>query len=148
MGANQVKNKISFTKVFIDADAFVGLYVADDAHYKEAARIALILHEARVEVTTSFFVLGEAATVISQKAGIEYARKFLNSISFEEMTVFDLNYEIFMKAREIFAGQTSKNFRFSDAVNIALIKEHGIDAVFSFDNHYKQNGISRAGIDG
>ena len=64
------------------------------------------------------------------------------------MVLFDLNYAVFTRAHEIFARQTSKNFRFSDAVNIALIKEHGIDAVFSFDNHYKQNGITRAGIDG
>ena len=147
MGVDQAENTISFKKVFIDADAFVGLYVADDVHHKEAARIAEFLHGTHAEIATSFFVLGEASTVISQKAGVAYAVEFLNSIEFEEMMVFDLNYEVFMKAKEIFARQISKNFRFSDAVNIALILEHEFDAVFSFDNHYKQNGIQRVAGD-
>jgi predicted nucleic acid-binding protein len=101
-----------------------------------------------LEVFTSYFVLAEAATVISQYTSLKNTSHFLDVVLSSGMTIFELNHSLFLKGKEIFASQTSKNFRFSDACNIALIKEYNLDAVFSFDKHYKQNGILRVGIDG
>lgn len=135
----------SITKVFIDADAFVALYYSNDPHHAKALRISNAIKE--LDGYTSYFVLGEAVTVISKYTSLQNAGEFIEIVLASELTIFSLDHSLFVKGKEVFSKQTSKNFRFSDAVNIALIKEHGIDAVFSFDNHYKQNGITRVGID-
>ena len=136
----------SITKVFIDADAFVALYYPKDPHYAKALSISNAIKD--MDGYTSYFVLGEAATVISKYTSLQNASVFIEIVLVSELTIFSPDHSLFVKGKEVFERQTSKNFRFSDAVNIALIKEHGIDAVFSFDNHYKQNGITRVGIDG
>ena len=52
--------------VFIDADAFVRIYDPKDAHHAQALQISRQLYERNAKVLSSFFVLAEAATVISQ----------------------------------------------------------------------------------
>lgn len=42
-------------------------------------------------------------------------------------------------ALEIFKKQTSKNARFTDAVNMAIMESEGIDFIFSFDRDYLKN---------
>lgn len=132
--------------VFIDADAFVALYYPNDPHHKKAKEIRNDVWE--LDLSTSYFVLGEATTVISQHKSTKEAVSFLEEILASGLMIFAFDYTLCLKGKEIFLEQTSKNFRFSDACNIALIREHGIDAIFSFDNHYKQNRIKRVGIDG
>ena len=51
------------------------------------------------------------------------------------------------KALDIFKKQTSKNSRFTDCINMAIMKEKGLDTIFSFDEQYKKNKFKRFGID-
>lgn len=132
-------------RVFIDADAFVALYYDEDPHYNKAQEIRDAIW--KLELATSYFVLGEATTVISQYTSVKEAVDFLENILLSGIVIFDLNNAVCRAGQEVFIRQTSKNFRFSDACNIALIREHEIDAIFSFDQHYKQNGITRVGFD-
>lgn len=42
---------------------------------------------------------------------------------------------------ELFNKISSKNTRFTDCLNMAIMKELKINTIFSFDKHYKQAGF-------
>ncbi|MBU1085404.1 MAG: PIN domain-containing protein [Candidatus Beckwithbacteria bacterium] len=133
-------------KLFIDADAFVGTYIPQDAHYQKCLKLILKIHQSKAVVYTSNTSFYEAVTVISQKAGKDKAKLFLKK-SLKGVKVIYIDSFLEAKAQQIFSRQTSKNVSFFDCINMAIMEKLKIKYIFSFDLHYKKNGFFRYGID-
>lgn len=133
--------------LLVDADAFVAINYDADSNHSKAAKISSDIEKQYHTLFTSDPAFGEAVTVISQKAGFAKAIEFAQNILSSQIEIIEVDSHLRWAALEIFKKQTSKNSRFTDCVNMAIMKEKGIDTIFSFDRQYKVNKLKRFGID-
>lgn len=134
-------------KLLIDADAFVALYNTSDINHKLALKIAKALSLAKIRLFTSDPAYGEVITVISQNIGHRDAVEFAEDISKSNIGIVEIDGKLRQKGLSIFKKQTSKNARFTDCLNMAILKKENLAIIFSFDEHYKKNGFFRLGVD-
>ena len=127
--------------IFIDADAFIGLSYEYDVHSVTAVDLFVKLTDLKVELFTSWDVVDEVATKLSQFATKSTAEGFLNFLKNSEIEVKFTDLSVSKKAVDLFKKQTSKNVSLTDCANMVIAKDLGIDTIFSFDKHYKQNGF-------
>lgn len=132
-------------EVLIDADAAVSLFDNNDRNHKAMASLFEKLRKNHSFLMTSF-AFGETLTVISQNAGLALAVSAAGIIE-ETVVILEVDGALRRKGLEIFRKQKSKNARFTDCVNMALLKDLGQDKIFSFDEHYQKNGFKRLGIE-
>lgn len=133
-------------KVFIDADALVALARAKDKNHQRARKIYEKIKKEKISFFSSNTSLYEAVTVISQRISHQAAKKFILKAR-EAINFVFIDTAIERKGLTIFNKQTSKNVSFFDCLNMAILKDLGINQIFSFDEDYKKNGFLRTGID-
>lgn len=133
--------------ILIDADAFVALNYLDDPSHNRAVALSQELKDLNISLITSDPAFGEAITVISQRGGLDLAIAFAEDILSGDIEIIEVDSSLRRKALDIFKKQTSKNSRFTDCVNMAILKERGLQTIFSFDIQYKRNKFQRFGID-
>lgn len=133
---------MNIPSIFVDSDAFVALAISYDSNHKKALKtLSNLLQKSSIFITSNY-VFSETITVISQKAGHDEAISFIKKIKAGgEYTIKWIDQVIESLAIEIFTKQSSKNVSFVDCTNMALIKHDNLDAIFSFDEIYKKNGI-------
>jgi len=124
--------------VFIDADAFIGLHVASDAHHDRARKI---MADIKDEIITSIEVVDEVATKLSLFTTRNKAVDFVNEILASKIRIEYVVSARIEKIAKLFARQKSKQVSFTDCANIIICRNLGIKRVFSFDKHYQQNGL-------
>ena len=134
-------------KLLIDADALVALRDENDSNHSKAVEISASISKLKPQLLISDPAFGEAVTVISQKKGINVAIKFAEEVLAGPAEFIEVDSHLRWSALEIFKKQTSKNSRFTDCVNMAILKNKGADTIFSFDKQYKVNKFKRFGID-
>ncbi|MBI2590533.1 MAG: type II toxin-antitoxin system VapC family toxin [Candidatus Blackburnbacteria bacterium] len=138
---------IAPNKILIDADAFVALNHKDDPNHTRALLLVAQIRDQKTDLLTSDPAFGEAITIISQEVALEPAVKFALKTLRGPIDIVEVDSALRNDALEIFSKQTSKNSRFTDCINMAVMKRERIDTIFSFDKHYKKNGFKRFGID-
>ena len=134
-------------ELFVDADAFVALVDSKDSNHKLAVAVSSVASAVGCGTVTSDPAFGEAITVISQNVGHAAAVNFANEILNSQVEIVEVDTKLRNQAFEVFKNQASKNSRFTDMVNIAILKERNKQEIFSFDADYKKNGFLRIGID-
>jgi len=134
-------------KLFIDADVLVALNDKSDNNHQKAVTLVSLVSVARTPLITSDPAFGEAITVISQNVSHKQAINFAIGTLSSQTEIVEVNSGLRQQGLEIFEKQTSKNSRFTDSINMAIMKNEKLDTIFSFDEHYKKNGFKRFGID-
>lgn len=134
-------------KILVDADAFVALANPFDSNHEKAKLHRNEISETKFLLITSDPAFGEAITVISQKTDLQTAVQFAEEILTSHVEIIEVDASLRRIALDILKKQTSKNSRFTDCINMAIMNEKGIDTIFSFDMQYKKNGFRRFGID-
>lgn len=134
-------------KLFIDADAFVALKDAKDSNHKLSVIVGTAATYAKTSLLTSDPAFGEAITVISQNVSHQDAVDFAQEIIGSDVDIIEVDKGLRKRGLEIFKKQTSKNTRFTDCVNMAILEMEGLKEIFSFDSDYKKSGFLRIGID-
>jgi len=132
-------------KLFVDADAFVALNDQKDPNYQRAVVLSSLASTARVPLITSDPAFGEAVTVISQNVSLKQGIDFAEDILASPVEIIEVDSSLRRAGLEIFKKQTSKNSRFTDAINMAIMKKEDLDTIFSFDIQYKKNKFKRFG---
>jgi predicted nucleic acid-binding protein len=127
--------------VFIDADVFIAWNHASDSNHIKAVKLFERLDKNQIKLTTSWEVIDETGTKLSQFLTKDVAMKFLERVfsSTIEVVYTDIRYR--MEAIELFGKQRSKMVSLTDCVNMVICKDLGIKRIFSFDKHYQQNGL-------
>lgn len=138
---------VSVKRLLVDADAFVAVQNEKDSNHTRAIEISEYLFSLKLQLITSDPAFGEAITIISQKAGLQKAVTFAEELLASPTEIVEVDAALRRKALDIFKEQTSKNTRFTDCINMAIMKEEGLQEIFSFDEDYKKNGFLRIGID-
>ena len=138
-----VKRKI----LLVDADAFVALSDPTDSSHKKAVEYKTSINAQKFSLITSDPAFGEAVTVLSQNAGLQTAIYFAEQVLKGDIEIIEVDASLRKRALDIFKKQTSKNSRFTDCINMAIMKEENFNTIFSFDKQYKKNKFKRFGID-
>ena len=133
-------------KIFVDTDAFVALIIETDSNHKKAVALLNNLCITPVVFFTSNYVFSESITIIRMEGSHAASLQFI-----ETMQSFENPFQIKRAdaateelAIHLFKKQTAKNTNYVDCINMALIKQQHADAVFSFDDVYKKNGLQLA----
>lgn len=128
--------------IFIDSDAFIGIIAPQDAHHPNANAVFDRLAKSEEKLVTSWETIDEVATKLSRYFGKDCADMFFALLSKANITIVYVDQTLSQTTVEIFKKQTSKNVSLTDCANIAISRSMGITSVFSFDLHYKKNGLT------
>ena len=135
------------TNIYIDTDALVALHDISDSLHTRATKILKNLVSQQITPYLGTNILLETLTIISQRLGKNQANELLNELRSGKYKIITPDNELTLKAEEIFRSVNSKNISYSDCLSFAIAKEHNIKHVFSFDIHFKQQGLIRVGVD-
>ena len=147
MGKNPLNMVRKTRKILVVADAFVALNDRNDTNHKKAKELVIDVINNETELIVSDPAFGEAVTVISMNAGLLAAIKFAEDTLGSSIEIIEVDSELRREGLDIFKKQTSKNSRFTDCINMAIMKKMGLKTIFSFDVQYKKNKFKRFGID-
>lgn len=127
-------------RVFIDASAFFALYYTSDPHHQDAQAMSEELAAADAELLTSNYVVAEALTILSQRAGKAVALSFGKWIREGEMTIVRVSEELEDAAFERFRT-AQKDVSYADCTSFAVCDDLGITDVFGFDSDFERYGF-------
>ncbi len=128
--------------IFIDSDALIGIIVPQDAHHVSANVVFDRLATSEERLVTSWETIDEVATKLSMYFGKDCADLLFSLLSKTNITIVYIDQILSKIIIDIFKKQTSKNVSLTDCANIAICRSMGISTIFSFDVHYKKNGLS------
>jgi predicted nucleic acid-binding protein len=127
--------------IFIDADAYIALYVEKDANHKKAILKLDKLKKMNEKAMTSFDVISEVSTKLSYFMTKGLALSFINDIINSDIVIDYVSKDKISGVMKLFEKQKSKRVSITDCVNMYLASERKVECFFSFDKHYKQNGF-------
>lgn len=128
--------------IFIDADAYIGIYAKGDGHHKRAVHVLQILLKEGERLATSWEVVDEAATKLAYQVTKTDAKKFLDDLAVSNTKIVYIDESIQKEVVTMFLKQSSKKVSMTDCVNMVIAQNLGIKTFFSFDHHYEQNGFT------
>ena len=129
-------------KILLDSDALIAMIEESDTSHVRAVKIfgALTQQNAHLFITSS--VVAEVITTLQRKyghrsaAGDLYERFMTNWVE-----IVPVGSDLLTSAHAYFTDSGSKQNTIFDAINIAAVKAHNFDAIFSFDRWYHRQGI-------
>lgn len=129
--------------IFIDSDALIGIVLPQDPHHTNAHKMLCNFQESGEELVTSWESIDEVATKLAMFHNKQVARDFLAYVyGASALRVIFIDAAVSREALTIFDKQTSKNVSLTDCANIAICRSMRITSIFSFDLHYKKNGLT------
>lgn len=134
--------------VLVDTDALLGSVDSGDLLHDRAVLVLEMLVRGSFQLVVGTNILLETATLVSQKVGKQKATELLDDLRSGKYVVVHPDQEWWQQGEQIFREVRSKNISYSDCVSFAIARRLGIQWVFSFDVHFKQQGFKRIGIEG
>ena len=134
-------------KLLIDADYLVALYFTQDSGHDWSFKIAQKIEKENTPVVISSPAFGEAVTVLSQRAGKPIAITTAEYILNNPIEIIEVTPSLRKSALKWSAQTKSKNTRFTDCINMAILDTWKSKIIVSRDKHYFQCGFQRLGID-
>ena len=131
-------------KVFFDTGAWIALQIKNDTNHIAAVKYFKLLQSKRAMLFTNDYVLSETYTRLIYDFGLPAALKFKQKT--EEGFTKNLNLiEIDKKEREeawrILQKFSDHKLSFADATVAANYWSFNLNAVFTFDHHFRNIGI-------
>lgn len=126
----------------VDSDAFVALFMPNDAHAPKIATLLAKLEHSQAKLCVSNWVIAETATVLSNKDSQRSAIKLLSMIGDGAIPILTITAEIEKMAHQIFKKQTTKHTSMVDCSNVAVAQFYGIPNILSFDAFYKRHNFT------
>lgn len=118
--------------IFVDASFYIGLLKPTDSNRSKAQ--ALAKQYKKQKLMTSQAVLGEVATVGSQRYNREATIAFIEGLFQESTTTVILETaSLVARAWEIFRKATKKDVSWVDCYSLAIIEAYKIKTVLTFD---------------
>ena len=133
-------------RIFVDTSGFKAFYDPRDEYHARARRFTDQVATKKIAtrgLVTSDYVLDETLTLLLVGAGHAAAATFAQAI--RESRVFSTSHvteDQFWKSLELFVKSRDKEWSFTDCTCFLLMREYGIQNVFTFDPHFKQAGFN------
>lgn len=128
--------------IFIDTGALLARYLRRDQHHQSAVSVWERLGSTNENSVTSNFVLNEAFTLMSRRAGYGFAVQRAKTIyASQALTILRPDREDEIKALQFFGKYADQQVSFTDCISFVLMKRERIKCVFSFDRHFEFAGF-------
>lgn len=133
-------------KVFIDTSAFMALILKDESFHKKVVNQYKVYKRSRAQFITSDYILDELYTRCVYRAGSHGAKLATNlikeAVTSNELTVLEVDSDIFQKAEPVFLKFSDNKISFTDATSFYLYKNFSLDEIFTLDDDFKKMRIS------
>lgn len=125
----------------MDTSAFYAVFDADDGDHPRAREVWERLVPAEDLLFTSNYVLVETVALLQARLGIEAVRAFDDAVSpLLRVLWVDRNAHREAVAAVLTAGR--RKLSLVDCSSFALMRGHGLDTVFAFDEHFPEQGFT------
>ena len=131
-------------KVFIDTSAFCAVTIPRDQYNSVAKVLYKTILKDNVLFYTSDYVLDEVYTLLKTRGSHATAIKFMDGITKSNIVILRVAEDTERAAKIIFRRFDDKRLSFTDCTSFALINHFGIEAVFSFDEHFRYHPYKHA----
>ena len=127
--------------VFVDSSAFVALLDADDPLHRQAVEFWHGGLRARTRFVSTNYVVVECAAAVQRRLGnsafAAFANRILPATSQEWVTPEDHN-----AALESVLAADRRRLSWVDCVSFTVMRRLGIDACFTIDRHFGEQGFT------
>jgi uncharacterized protein len=128
--------------IYIDTGALIARYIAKDDYHTEAKSSWKALEKNKDRLFTSNFVLDETFTLLGRRAGYKFAAERARAIySSEALTILRPDKSNELEALRFFEKYSDQMVSYTDCISFALMREHKIKRVFTFDKHFDLAGF-------
>lgn len=129
-------------ELFLDTSFSIGLVSPKDQIHEKAISWSEKIEESKIPIVTTQAVLLEIGNALSKSAfrqvGIGLLQHFEND---PDTTVVSLTDEIYNKAFELFRDRPDKEWGLVDCISFVVMRERGIEAALTADEHFVQAGF-------
>ena len=126
--------------IFVDTSFWVAAQNDRDDRHHEAVRL-LRTNRDRALVTTNH-VVGETWTFLQRRAGCRDALAFLDSVQGTSTVVREhVDAELETEALAWLRRHKERAYSFVDATSFAVMRRHGIEEAFAFDEDFSAAGF-------
>jgi predicted nucleic acid-binding protein len=127
--------------VFIDTSAFLAVLNADD-QYHSSARLAWDeLLSSDSTLFSSNYVLLETIAILQHRFGIEAVRLFESDIR-PILEIAWLDEVLHKQGMSALLVANRRNLSLVDCTSFEIIRQAGLDEVFTFDPHFREQGFN------
>jgi len=127
--------------IFVDTGAWFALLVPNDRDHAAAARWLGLNREPLI---TTDYVLDETLTLLKVRAETKRALDWgARMLAGELAGIERVAWNDFGQAWEMFCRFRDKGWSFTDCTSFVVMARLGVDAAFSFDEHFRQYGKIR-----
>jgi predicted nucleic acid-binding protein len=128
--------------VLLDSDAIIALVLSDDDLHSRALSVFDLLMQRQAVLFITATTVAETVVGLHRKFNErKKALIFLEKVVNRWATLVVVDNELLIHAHRILSSSQSKQNTIFDAINIAAIKKHSLDAIFSFDRWYTRHGV-------
>lgn len=129
-------------ELFLDTSFSIGLVSPRDQIHKKAIAWSGKIEELKIPVITTQAVLLEIGNALSKSAFREVGIGLLKNFETDpSTTIVSFTDEIYNKAFELFSSRPDKEWGLVDCVSFVVMRERGIEAALTADEHYVQAGF-------
>jgi predicted nucleic acid-binding protein len=126
--------------VFTDSSAFVALLANDDRNHQSAWATWNRLLSADEFIRTSNYVVSETVAVLQRRIGIEGVREFVEG-PLGAMEIDWVSPEAHHRGMSALVTAGRRDLSLVDCVSFDMMRELGIEAAFTFDPHFAEQGF-------
>jgi len=127
--------------VFIDTSAFYAVFDADDEEHPRAREAWEDLVSGEDLLFTSNYVLVETLALLQGRLGVEAVRAFHDAAA-PLLRVLWVDRGVHREAVTAVLTAGRRRFSLVDCSSFALMRRHGLDTAFAFDNHFPEQGFT------
>lgn len=127
-------------RVFVDTSAFYALLDRDDANHRRAKAAWVNLLGSEQPLASSNYVLVETLALIQNRLGLAAVRGFQEDIA----PLLDIEFvspETHRSGIAALLAASRRSLSLVDCVSFEVMRTLGIKTVFSFDNHFNEQGF-------
>lgn len=130
-------------RILLDSDALVAMVEGSDASHTRATEIFGVLTARNARLFIASTTVAEVITTLQRKYGHRPAAGDLyERLLTHWVEVLPVDRDLIAGAHAYYTSSGSKQNTIFDAINIAAVKVHHLDAIFSFDRWYKRQGVA------
>jgi predicted nucleic acid-binding protein len=127
--------------IFVDTSAFYALSCAEDRNYSQAVRIWESLMREENNLVTNNYVVVESISLFQNRFGIDRVRTFLTKLV-PILNVEWVDEEQHTAAINHILSANRRNLSLVDCSAFETMRALGIDTVFTFDEHFREQGFN------
>jgi predicted nucleic acid-binding protein len=133
-------------RLFFDTGGFIARFDRRDQYHDSALSLLRAISKGKLPYKrfyTSNYVLQEAVTfVLYETKNHSLARELLDFITKSEyIKILWVDEEVQERANKLFKKYSDQIISMTDYTSAVLMKEHGIEAIFTFDDHFNTLGF-------